>query len=1086
MFVTRICSFQSLLRLGVYLLLWLLLHPAASTTNVTVDCDPCIRRDQYLLKAIVHGTQDDAFWKVVISAMHQAARDTGLALEVELLEEYSPPQMAQEIRRAASSGDYHALIVTLPSAEVHEAVRFATQEVGLPVFGLNSGYEAAQELGLLGFVAQNEYLAGQEAALEFQRQSSSPIRSGLLINHQKGVLALDERFRGFHDGLISRTNGTAVVEELEVSLSDLLALNETLSEAFHGCRYDVVLTTTSALVTVALQVLQQHGCLPSNILTKWRNTTMIATFDEDDPLLNRDIVQGKLAFAISQQRYIQGILPVVMASTYVTTKKRLALPLEHSGIYLSGPLIVNRDNLPTDTQILCEAQGFPICGNDEAPKTLCPCFDRSALRIAGVLHGVTTDAFWDPVFGVARQTARDLGIQLDLDRLQPQTNDTVLYEKMAVRIEAECRSGVHGIFLTIPSSKAVQRAVRLCQLLKVPVMAINSAPKLSQQLGIVGHIGQDEYSAGYQAGLRLVEAGMTEGYCLNHAPGTSGIELRCQGFGDAITEQQSAVQYRGMVIVPQDMDEEFRIRVEEAVGRQGEWEGVGFLIAGIVQLAPALQVQEDHSQLLLGSFDVSEAMYPPLEANKLLFTFDQQPYLQGAWPVHLLAYNAYTNQRLLNFIVQTGPNALLAPPSPSEQICEANLYRVCSTVPAENYNYINPSWLAVGYAFVALIVVTAAVCLVWMFQHRRSKVVAAAQPPFLVLLVVGCVVHGLAIIPLGIETGYRNPHDHTHYLNEDQNNPSVANVDATCMLAPWLFGIGFTLMFSALLAKIFRVTLIYHAGRRMLRKRVGHRHVAWILLATLSIELALLLSWQLVSPLRWTREVVLVGPEGHSLESAGRCASDHGLKFLAGVVGFHILCLLCALVLCWQAKHIPTDFAESNWVSLSVVFVFQVSLLTGPITAMVQEDTDVLYFVRACALFLQSFTVLLFLFAPKMYRVYQGDDTGPKEPKVYAQYQDNSASNAGDLVLSTCCHAEVTTVCTCCGCYVNSISGDLRRNESVMLIEVKGGVARRPLATLKEEDEPEDFDNEASDKTSRMTEQESLTTDSTTRVDKVD
>lgn len=59
--------------------------------------------------------------------------------------------------------------------------------------------------------------------------------------------------------------------------------------------------------------------------------------------------------------------------------------------------------------------------------------------IAGVLHGVTTDGFWDIVFEQAAQAADDLGITLRLDRLEPQPSDEVWHAKMANKMISYCR-----------------------------------------------------------------------------------------------------------------------------------------------------------------------------------------------------------------------------------------------------------------------------------------------------------------------------------------------------------------------------------------------------------------------------------------------------------------------------------------------------------------------------------------------------------------------------------------------------------------------------------------------------------------------
>lgn len=86
----------------------------------------------------------------------------------------------------------------------------------------------------------------------------------------------------------------------------------------------------------------------------------------------------------------------------------------------------------------------------------------------------------------------------------------LIYEQMAARIRNLCDSGVDGIFVTIPADNVVE-AVRRCHELRVPVVSVNSGKGASEELGLVHHIGQDEYSGGYGGAVRMIAAGMTRG-----------------------------------------------------------------------------------------------------------------------------------------------------------------------------------------------------------------------------------------------------------------------------------------------------------------------------------------------------------------------------------------------------------------------------------------------------------------------------------------------------------------------------------------------------------------------------------------------
>lgn len=144
-----------------------------------------------------------------------------------------------------------------------------------------------------------------------------------------------------------------------------------------------------------------------------------------------------------------------------------------------------------------------------------------------------------------------------------------------------------------------------------------------------------------------------------------------------------------------------------------------------------------HWRNRLGMFDVgsyADLIFSALDDGRLLFTSDQQPYLQGNLPVYLLSYMAYTQQHLLDKIILTGPSLIKARPTPEQQTCEANLFQVCVVIPEENFNFLSAGWLGIGYFFAALTILTGLICLVWVYYFREKSIVKASQPPFLVML----------------------------------------------------------------------------------------------------------------------------------------------------------------------------------------------------------------------------------------------------------------------------------------------------------------------------------------------------------------
>ena len=633
----------------------------------TLDCDPCIERKNYKIRAIYHGNSADLFWQQVSAAATQAAENMGVELEVTLYDEFDPEKMAQDITQVIANPP-DALIVSIPAQVVETAVKQVV-DAGIPVFGCNSGYKAAIELGVLAHVAQDEYVAGVEAAKDFIQTLDGEIVDSLFINHEKGNTGIKDRYQGFYDTILNATG--IETEELVVGgLLDDQVLVESIRPAFTDCPYDIV-QMNGRIIDLAISAFSDGQ------FADCTNSTVLGTFDLNQ-VVNTGIVQRKIAFGVSQQQYLQGAIPVVLATMYVTTGKTPASPSGPYAIYQSGPSVVNQDRVLTDTDVTCIDDAFPVCPNTKAldgTESGCPCTERSRIRIGGVLHGITSDLFWDPVFAAAESAAKDFNVNLDLERFSEQASVEILHRAMAAKIAELCNNGVDGVFVTIPGELVIA-AIRGCQDLGIPVISVNAGAEVAEDLGLMHHIGMLEFNAGYAAGKKLIESGITEGWCLNHDLGTQTTLQRCAGFASAL-ENDPSVKYAGQIIVDRDTASGYKLDVELRVGKVGNWSGIGLLLVGAVQLSLATTLLEAHKSAVVGTFDLSDTIFDALGKKSLSFAIDQQPYLQGYLPIPLLVFAATTKTRLANPVIESGPNLVLAPPSEAQQICEANFFDVC-------------------------------------------------------------------------------------------------------------------------------------------------------------------------------------------------------------------------------------------------------------------------------------------------------------------------------------------------------------------------------------------------------------------------
>lgn len=414
--------------------IWLIVlsftHHAAA---LNLDCDPCIERTNFKIRAIVHGLAQDDYWMQMSAAMHQAAKDMRVDFEMDdLWQVFDPVKMAESIRSLMTEKQEEipdALIVTIPSNEVREAVKELIEKTKIPVFGMNSGYREAKELGLMCHIAQDEYLAGQQAALHFLKlnypewnqteplfiNNSSTVHRALFINHEFGNTGLDNRYMGFKDALETAVGPDNIVVDQLVLDPTQEHPEKLIAQALEGCPYTDGILAPKHVLEMLTSAYYQNECS----FVSQRS----GIFDVDSKVYDA-IALGKVAFAISQQQYLQGAATVTLAAIYVTTGFQLYFPSSENvhGIYLSGPNLVELKNLPSDSQQICESEGFPVClkdGTSPNPQGKCQCQDRSKIRIGGSTpHPESTPSHWGVIWQAARQAGKDAGIDLILDELE--------------------------------------------------------------------------------------------------------------------------------------------------------------------------------------------------------------------------------------------------------------------------------------------------------------------------------------------------------------------------------------------------------------------------------------------------------------------------------------------------------------------------------------------------------------------------------------------------------------------------------------------------------------------------------------------
>jgi simple sugar transport system substrate-binding protein len=231
----------------------------------------------------------------------------------------------------------------------------------------------------------------------------------------------------------------------------------------------------------------------------------------------------------------------------------------------------------------------------------------------------------------------------------PQTFDMVAMSQL---IDAAIASEPDGLVVSIPDADALSDSITAAIDAGIPVISMNSGSDVAKDLGILVHVGQTEYEAGLGGGERMAAAGVTSALCIKQEVGNVALDLRCQGFTDAMTEAGGTVEVVAVDLAdPIDAQQ----RIDAAITANNP---DGVLTLGPTGAAPALAALEESGllgEIQLATFDLSPEVLEAVRDGNMLFAIDQQQYIQGYLPIVLLTlYNANLNT-IANDVLMTGP-----------------------------------------------------------------------------------------------------------------------------------------------------------------------------------------------------------------------------------------------------------------------------------------------------------------------------------------------------------------------------------------------------------------------------------------------
>lgn len=274
---------------------------------------------RYVVAMVTHGAPGDTFWDLVRKGAEDAAKKDNI--ELRYSSDPQAPNQANLVRTAVDS-KVDGIAVTMPNAKAIGPAAQNAVDAGIPTVGLNAGMDSYRDYGMSGFFGQDETVAGEKAGERLKDEGKQKV---LCVIHEQGNSSQEARCDGVKKGLAGGT-----VELVYVNGQDLTSVQSTLaSKLSQDPSFDTVFALQAPVAMRAAESVGQSG-----------SSAQVVTFDTNAELVDA-IADGRIAWAVDQQPYLQGYLAV--DSLWVA--KRNGGTLGGGQAVFTGPSFVDKSNV---------------------------------------------------------------------------------------------------------------------------------------------------------------------------------------------------------------------------------------------------------------------------------------------------------------------------------------------------------------------------------------------------------------------------------------------------------------------------------------------------------------------------------------------------------------------------------------------------------------------------------------------------------------------------------------------------------------------------------------------------------------------
>ncbi len=296
----------------------------------------------YTFAFITHGDNGN-FWSVAYKGAKDAASQLGCKITVYGSQQQGQAEPDDNAENAQIQNAINAHVDGIAVSDHNPSLMNSTiakaVAAGIPVVMLNAGCTPADLAATKAItcVGQPEQVAGTQAGATFKSQGATNV---LCVIHQSGQNLLD-RCNGLAQGLgVGSTCGTGSAPAHGPACTELIL--STPNAASNPQQADQQVVSYLQAHPQIDAVMTLNTAISDSLITllAGKSSVKIGTFDLDSTVLT-DLANGSLLFAIDQQQYLQGYLPIMALFIYKNAHGNSVSP---GSVLQTGPLVVTKAN----------------------------------------------------------------------------------------------------------------------------------------------------------------------------------------------------------------------------------------------------------------------------------------------------------------------------------------------------------------------------------------------------------------------------------------------------------------------------------------------------------------------------------------------------------------------------------------------------------------------------------------------------------------------------------------------------------------------------------------------------------------------